>query len=99
MRLLCRLGPLSRVKSSLHPFDPVPPNEAMALKWSNVNFVTSALSVRHGRVLGKDKDPKTEAAIRDVDITHGMMSALKKQTSLSYLAQGYVFITETAQHP
>jgi integrase len=73
------------------------PNEAMGLKWSNVNFVTGILSVRKGHVLGKDKDPKTEAAIRDVDITPGMLRALKRQRSLSYLAHSYVFITETGQ--
>ena len=73
------------------------PNEAMGLKWPNLNFVTSVLSVRHGRVLGKDKNLKTEAAIRDVDITPGMMKALKKQKALSYLAHSYVFVTETGQ--
>ena len=55
------------------------PNEAMGLKWTHVNLATSILSVRDGRVLGKDKDPKTEAAIRDVEITSGMMRALKRQ--------------------
>jgi integrase len=73
------------------------PNEAMGLKWSNVNFVSGILSVRYGRVLGKDKDPKTEAAIRDIDITPGMMNALKRQKALSYLANSYVFVTETGQ--
>ncbi len=73
------------------------PNEAMGLKWENVNFVTGILSVRCGRVLGKDKDPKTEAAIRDVDMTPGMMTALKKQKKASYLAHSYVFVTETGQ--
>lgn len=48
-------------------------------------------------MLGKDKDPKTESAIRDVDITPGMMTALKRQKALSYLAQGYVFVSETGQ--
>lgn len=70
-------------------------NEDNGLKWSTVSFVTSTLSVRQGRVLGKDKDPKTEAAIRDVDITPGMERALKKQKTFSYLAQSYVFVTET----
>ena len=73
------------------------PNEAMGLKWSSVNFATSILSVRVGHVLGKDKDPKTEAAIRDVDITAGMIRALKRQKVLSYLAHSYVFVTETGQ--
>jgi integrase len=72
-------------------------NEDNGAKWPNVNFVTSVMSIREGRVLGKDKDPKTEAAIRDVDITPGMMRALKKQRVLSYLAQGYIFVTETGQ--
>lgn len=73
------------------------PNEAMGLKWSNVNLTASILSVREGRVLGKDKDPKTEAAIRDVEITPGIMRALKRQRVLSYLAHSYVFVTETGQ--
>jgi hypothetical protein len=36
-------------------------------------------------VLGKDKDPKTERAIRDVEITPGMMKAIKEQKRLSIL--------------
>jgi integrase len=66
-------------------------------KWSNVNFVTGVLSVRHGHVLGKDKDPKTEAAIRDVDITPGMAGALKRQKKASYLAHSYIFVTENGR--
>jgi integrase len=74
------------------------PNEAMGLKWTHVNLATSILSVREERVLGKNKDPKTEAAIRDVEITSGTMRALKRQRVISYLAHGYVFVTETG-HP
>jgi integrase len=70
------------------------PMEANGLKWHNVNFVTRVLSVREGRVLGKDKDPKTERAIRDVEITPGMMKALTKQKANSYLAHRYVFVSE-----
>jgi len=73
------------------------PNEAMGLKWATVNLASSILSVREGRVLGKDKDPKTEAAIRDVELTPGMMRALKRQRALSYLAHSYVFVTESGQ--
>jgi len=73
------------------------PNEAMGLKWSRVNLVTSIVSVREGRVLGKDTDPKTAAAIRDVEITPGMMRALKKQRAVSYLAHSYVFVTDKGQ--
>ncbi|MCZ6622753.1 MAG: hypothetical protein O7B35_00740 [Deltaproteobacteria bacterium] len=42
--------------------------------------------------MGKDKDPKTEKAIRDVEITPGMMEALKRQKTISYLAHSYVFM-------
>src|SRR5262245_61917930 len=58
------------------------PNEAIGLKWANVNLSTATLSVRKGRVLGKDKDPKTEGAIRDIEITSGMMRALKRQRAV-----------------
>jgi integrase len=72
-------------------------NEAFGLKWQKVNLVSGVLSVRRGHVLGKDKDPKTERAIRDVEITPGMMKALKDQKRLSYLAGDYVFVTETGK--
>jgi integrase len=62
------------------------PMEANGLKWSNVNFVNGILSVREGRVPGKDKDPKTERAVRDVEITTGMLRALADQKTISKLA-------------
>lgn len=67
-------------------------NAAFGLRWQNVNLVTDVLSVRQGHVLGKDKTPKTEGSIRDVEITPGMMDALKQQKRLSYLAGEYVFV-------
>jgi|RhiMetdeSRZDD1v2_1073273.scaffolds.fasta_scaffold451042_1 integrase len=70
-------------------------NEAFGLKWKNVNLLSGFLSVRKGHVRGKDKDPKTEVAIRDVEITPGMMEALKQQKRFSFLAGEYVFVTET----
>lgn len=70
------------------------PNEANGLKWAQVNLVSRIISVREGRVLGKDKDPKTEKAIRDVEMTPGMMTALKRQKSASYLPYRYVFVSE-----
>ena len=68
--------------------------EANGLKWSNVNFVNGILSVREGRVLGKDKDPKTERAVRDVEITTGMLKALADQKTISKFPDGYVFVSE-----
>jgi integrase len=71
--------------------------DIFGLKWATVNFVTSILSIREARTLGQDKEPKTEAAIRDVDITPGMLRALTKQKPKSYLAGSYVFVTETGK--
>lgn len=48
-------------------------------------------------MLGKDKDPKTESAIRDLDITPGMLSALKKQKLHSYLAISWPIAVDVAR--
>jgi integrase len=69
--------------------------EANGLKWRNVNLMTGILSVRQGRVLGKDKDPKTERAVRDVEITPGMRRAISDQKARSNPDNDdYMFITE-----
>jgi integrase len=68
--------------------------EANGLKWQNVNLVTGILSVRQGRVLGKDKDPKTERAVRDVEITPGMRQAINDQKARSNPDSDYMFVTE-----
>ena len=73
------------------------PMEANGLKWQNVNFVTGILSVRQGRVLGKDKDPKTERAVRDVEITAGMRRAINDQKARSNPGNDYMFVTEQGQ--
>lgn len=70
------------------------PMEANGLKWSNVNFEHRILSVREGRVLGKDKDPKTERASRDVEITDGMLQALVDQKTIAKFPDSYVFVSE-----
>ena len=50
--------------------------EVKRLKWSNVNFAIGILAVRKGKVWGKDKDPKSERAFRDEEITEGTLHAL-----------------------
>ncbi len=73
------------------------PMEANGLKWQNINVVTGILSVRQGRVLGKDKDPKTEKAVRDVEITPGMRQAISEQKARLISGDDYVFVTEQGQ--
>jgi hypothetical protein len=45
-------------------------------------------------VLGKKKDPKTEKATRYMEITFGMLAALKRQGAIYSLRHGYVFVAE-----
>jgi integrase len=71
--------------------------EINGLKSPNINFVKGVLSIREGRVLGKDKDPKTGRASRDVQITPGMLRALTDQKATSYLRYGYEFVSEKGQ--
>jgi len=71
--------------------------EANGLKWQNVNLVTGILSVRQGRVLGKDKDPKTERAVRAVEITPGMRRTINDQKARSNPGNDYMFVTEQGQ--
>jgi len=68
------------------------PEEVHALKWSKVNFVTRVISVDRARVFWKDGDPKTERAIRDVEITDEMLADLKRQKKRTYLRYEYVFV-------
>lgn len=73
------------------------PNEVNGLKWDKVNMVTDIISVREGRVLGKNKDPKTKQAIRDIHMTPGIKRALKKEMAISYLKYAYVFVGDKGQ--
>lgn len=74
-----------------HPLESRPrTSDLPPINWT----IAGILSVRRGRVLEKLEDPKTERAIRDVEITAGMARALKRQRPQSYLAGKSVFVTE-----
>jgi integrase len=68
--------------------------ENNGLLWPRVNFVSETIAIREARVLGKQKEPKTEGAIRDAEITEGMMRCLKRQKARSYLRHEHVWVTE-----
>jgi hypothetical protein len=62
--------------------------------WPQVDLVSDVYSVRKVVTLRKLKDPKTENAARDVDITPGMKRWLVEQKSRSFLPYKYVWVTE-----
>jgi len=71
--------------------------EQNGLKWEQVNLATDQIAIRAARVLGKQKDPKTEDASRDVDITPAMRACLIEQRAKSYLRYAHVWVTETGR--
>ena len=71
--------------------------EQNGLTWEQVNLVTDQIAIRQARVLGKQKDPKTGEAARDVDITPGMRACLIEQKAKSYLRYAHVWVTETGR--
>jgi integrase len=71
--------------------------EQNGLIWEQVNLVTGEIAIRAARVLGKQKETKTEAAARDVEITPGMRTCLMEQRAKSYLRYGHVWVTETGR--
>lgn len=71
--------------------------EQNGLTWEQVNLATDEIAIRSARVLGKQKDPKTEMAARDVELTPAMRACLIEQKAKSYLPYGHVWVTETGR--
>jgi integrase len=65
--------------------------------WSLVNFVTQTIQIREVRTLEKQKDPKTEFALRDAIMTKEMIPCYKRQKARSYLKHEFVWVTETGE--
>jgi integrase len=62
--------------------------------WPLVNFVTQTIQIREVRVLGKQKVPKTEFALRDAEMTEEMEPCYQRQKARSYLKYKFVWVTE-----
>lgn len=63
-------------------------------KWPLVNFVTQTIHIREARVLRKQKVPKTEFALRDVEMTPEIEACYLRQKRRSYLEYEFVWVTE-----
>jgi len=67
------------------------PNEQIALKLHNVDFVHMKISVREGRVCGEEGLPKTRGSIRDIDMLPPVQQVMLKQRAIVLWASQYVF--------
>lgn len=68
------------------------PGELMALRWNRVDWVGSKVRVDLNLVAKTEKGPKTEAGIRDVDLSPDAIAALNCQKEFSFLAGQHVFL-------
>ena len=68
--------------------------EAVALKWSDINFETQELEVKRSRRYGKDITPKTESSKRIVPIFDELLPYLHSQRELTKeSASEYIFLS------
>jgi integrase len=68
------------------------PNEMLALKWVNVDLMhLKMISVKEGRVQGKEGPPKTDSSYRDIDILAPLLEVLKRHRESSAPNPVYVF--------
>ena len=67
------------------------PNEMLALKWLHVDFEMRCITVREGRVQGKEGPPKTLSAYRDIDLLDPLFEVLQRHRGQSPKDAVYVF--------
>ena len=67
--------------------------EALALKWSDVDFENSRIHIRRSIWRGKEQTPKSRRSVRAKHLARGLTAALKKHLALSVYteASDYVF--------
>ncbi|MDT8339156.1 MAG: site-specific integrase [Sulfurimonas sp.] len=67
--------------------------EAVALKWSDINFEMQELEVKRTRRYGKDITPKTQKSYRTVPIFDELLPYLKSQYKMTSKKSEYVFLS------
>lgn len=72
------------------------PGELIAFKWPKVDWVHGKARVDLNQVEGVEKDPKTQAGIRDVELNAMAVEALTAQKPFSFLANEHVFLNPTS---
>lgn len=72
------------------------PDEQIALKWSQVDFVQKKISIRESRVRGHEGPPKTEASEREIEMLPMVEQALLAQREVSFHRSAYVFCSKVS---
>jgi integrase len=67
------------------------PGELIALRWNRIDWVGNTVRIDVNQVAGTEKGPKTEAGVRDVDLSAEALAALASQKEFSFLAGEHVF--------
>lgn len=68
------------------------PGELQALRWSRVDTKAATARIDLNQVAGKEKGPKTEAGIRQMELTAPALAALEAQKMISLAANDHVFV-------
>lgn len=66
--------------------------EMVGLKWSDINFFKSEITIRRSRKMGIDGKTKTSASNRTIDILDALLPYLKEQYKLTSAKDSYVFL-------
>ncbi len=74
------------------------PNEMLALRWSDIDWVSEVISISKGRVAGIEGLPKTRSGERLIPMTVQVKTVLKNlQASKLRSKDGYVFVDPEGQ--
>jgi integrase len=68
------------------------PGELQALRWAKIDWQASTARIDVNQVEGKEKGPKTEAGVREVDLNPAALAALEAQKPASLLAADHVWL-------
>lgn len=66
--------------------------EMIGLKWSDIDFFKSEISIVRTRSMGQERKPKTKSSIRTVDILDSLSPFLSAQYELTGKYDSYVFL-------
>lgn len=70
------------------------PNEEIALKWDNVDFLHRKIAIREGRVGKVEGLPKTHGSTRDIDMLPSLYELLLRHRGDTWLRGDYVFLNQ-----
>lgn len=75
------------------------PGELEALRWDRVNFKTAKVRIDLNQVAKVEKGPKTEAGIREVDLSEDALRALEAQKPISMMRGPRVWLNPRTGEP